>query len=91
MALINCTECKQISDRATSCPKCGPIAKPEAITIQETSKKLKLQTLMSACLIIIGVIITVCINRNSYEPAVIPSLIVLSGFFWFITNRIRIW
>lgn len=39
MALINCPECKaQISDKASSCPKCGnPMAQPPPFDYRKTS------------------------------------------------------
>lgn len=57
MALIKCPECsKDVSDKAPACPNCGaPIAAAsvdkkvgvDVTTIQETSKRLKAQMLLS--------------------------------------------
>lgn len=102
MALISCSECNhQVSDKAEACPKCGaPIASARETvaagthvrTVQETSKKFKLQTLISVSLIIVGVVwlITVFNNPQS-EPSAIPGLLIFVGFIWYIVNRFRIW
>ena len=66
MSLIHCSECNQeVSDKAETCPNCGaPIAAARETekagtqlkTVQETSKKFKLQTLISVLLIIVGTV-----------------------------------
>lgn len=102
MALISCPECEaQISDKAPTCPKCGaPISKkmdeegPETkvITVQETSKRLKSQVLLSTSVFIIGLIWFIAsINSDSSETAMIPFLLILIGIVWNIVTRIRIW
>ena len=102
MALINCSECNhEVSDKAESCPKCGaPIATArETIaagakirTVQETSKKFKLQTLISASLIIIGFVWVIgAANTPQSEPSSIPALIIFIGLIWYVVNRFRIW
>lgn len=102
MALISCSECNQeVSDKAEACPKCGaPIASArETIaagtqinTIQETSKKFKLQTLISVSLIIIGFIWLILVSNNPQsEPSSAPGLLIFIGFVWYIINRFRIW
>jgi lipoprotein signal peptidase len=101
MALINCNECSnKVSDKAPSCPKCGsPIANiQETIaagvslsTVQETSKKFKLQSLISALMIIVGVVLSVINAKNGQEISGISILLITSGFIWNIINRIRIW
>lgn len=68
MALINCPECsRQVSEMAAQCPDCGfPIyqstittGKPQAVTtIEQTDKKWKKAKLVSALLIIVGMIMT---------------------------------
>lgn len=100
MALISCPECTQeVSDKAEACPKCAaPIAgAQEAIaagtsvkTVQETSKKFKLQTLISVALMIIAIVIGVGedVDQDTLRGA---SICFVVGFFWYIINRMRIW
>jgi hypothetical protein len=71
MALVKCIECgSEISDRALSCPSCGcpsefaPVVsapvRPQAVRVSEvqfTSKRLKLYGLLSAVLVIAGIIV----------------------------------
>jgi uncharacterized membrane protein YvbJ len=66
MALVVCNECgEQISEFATSCPKCGfprrtgeqevsGIKAGAPIEIELTNKRLKLQSLIASLLVIIG-------------------------------------
>ncbi len=102
MALIKCSECDhEVSDKAEACPKCGnPIAAAREATaagtqiktIQETSKKFKLQTLISVSLIIIGVVwVWISRSTQSGEPLVIPLLMIVIGLVWYLVNRFRIW
>ena len=101
MALINCSECNhEVSDKAEACPKCGaPIAgAKESVaagtqikTIQETSKKFKLQTLISVSLIIIGVIWVIPMVNAPQSNPTIPILLICIGLIWYIVNRFRIW
>jgi len=110
MSLINCSECNNIvSTKAEMCPNCGnPIVGKKEFdvtgthvkTIQKTSKKFKIQTLLSTFLIIIGIIwgmIIICGQSQLQEPqqnynlVVVPSLFFNIGIIWYIINRIRIW
>lgn len=105
MALINCPECKtQVSDSAVSCPKCGtPIAEAKQFeaagssltTTQETSKKLKLHTLISALLIIVGFIAIFATAGpdadGNVEPSRFPPLMIMVGVVWYIVAKFRIW
>jgi len=102
MALINCGECNhEVSDKAEACPKCGaPIATARETsaagaqirTVQETSKKFKLQTLISVSLIIIGVVWLISVSNNPQsEPSAMPGLFIFIGLVWYIINRFRIW
>ena len=108
MALINCDECnKEVSDKAETCPQCGaPIANAletkaagsQIKTIQETSKKFKLHSIISGALFIIG---TAWMTQLGDTPpgstgsSLIAGLIAFSlmviGFLWFIINQLRIW
>jgi uncharacterized membrane protein YvbJ len=86
-----------VSGKAKSCPNCGiPIADiPDTMvtrghlnTIQETSKKFKLQSLLSTVLIILGVIWMFIATK---ETKTVSSLVTLVGIVWFITNKFRVW
>ncbi|MFT5234775.1 MAG: putative membrane protein YvbJ [Shewanella sp.] len=102
MALIKCSECNdEVSDKAEACPKCGaPIAGAretvaagtQVKTVQETSKKFKLQTLLSVLLLIIGFFLAISLsNGPQSEPSAIPGLLIFIGLIWYIVNRFRIW
>ncbi len=102
MALISCSECgHEVSDRAESCPKCGaPIAGAvEAVaagapirTIQETSKKFKIQALMSVGLVVVGFIWMASASSGSWSArSPVPGLLALIGLIWYTVNRFRIW
>ena len=104
MALINCPECrKEVSDAAPYCPNCGvPIAGAKEgkaagaklTTIQETSKKFKIHSLLSSLLVIIGVLlVAVPISglQEREEFFAIPIILILIGLFWLIITRFRIW
>jgi len=102
MALIKCRECNhEVSDKAEACPNCGaPVAAARETvaagtqirTIQETSKKFKLQTLISVSIIIIGVVWLMAVKDDPQsEPSVMPGLLIVVGSVWYIVNRFRIW
>ncbi|MGV0036567.1 MAG: zinc-ribbon domain-containing protein [Candidatus Azotimanducaceae bacterium WSBS_2022_MAG_OTU7] len=87
MTLISCGECNhEVSDKAEACPKCGaPIAAArEAVaagtqvkTVQETSKKFKLQTLISVSLIIIGFVWSITVPDTSQSESSAMSVLVM--------------
>src|SRR5690554_1631201 len=104
MALIACPECsKQVSDSAPSCPNCGvaiatahetKASGARLTTTQVTSKKLKLQSLISVVLIIVGVIGLFSSGANTPEgdtPPAWPFLFFTAGFVWYLVTRFRIW
>lgn len=104
MALVSCPECKhQVSNTAAACPQCGaPVAEASGskaagvplTTIQETSKKLKLNIVFSSTLFWIGLVWAFAINNaadQNVEPSVIPSFFVLVGIVWYLITRFRIW
>lgn len=102
MALINCPDCnKEISDKAPTCPGCGaPIAKDQEaagsgvahlITTQETSKHLKIHSLVSGAMMIIGFTWVIVATQANAEPSAIPSFMIGIGMIWYIVNRFRIW
>lgn len=100
MPLISCPECtKQISDMAPACPSCGvPVASVRESkgsgttlnTMQETSKKLKLQSVLSVSLMGLGVIL-IGATKDGGDPSTAGPLMLGGGLMWFIVNRIRIW
>lgn len=100
--LIKCPECsKQISDAAPSCPHCGiefasKAENSKIVTIQETSKRLKLHTLGAIFILLIGVVLLVFqvqANQATDNPEVspLPFLVIACGLGWFLVTRLRIW
>ncbi len=95
MALIKCPECSQeVSDKAASCPNCGvgivavketKAAGAPLTTTQLTSKKIKIQILLSIFIIIFGMVIT------AINYPVVGILTILGGIVWFIITKIRKW
>jgi hypothetical protein len=104
MALINCPDCdREVSSAAPSCPGCGaPIAGAaesratgaNITTVQETSKRLKLQMLMSVLLICGGVVWVIAASQ-SLQPTIVtsvgPTLMIVTGLCWYAISRFRIW
>ena len=98
MSLINCPECgKSVSDSAHSCPNCGlPIAGAREAhaagapltTVQETSKKLKLHTIIAVTAVSIGVVWLIAQGEQK-TPA--PVFVILGGLVWYFATRFRIW
>ncbi len=104
MALINCPECKkEVSDAAPTCPNCGvPIAGAkegkaagvQLTTIQETGKKLKIHSLLSSLLVIVGVlwaIVVISGKEQGVGVSLIPMIMFIIGFVWLVITRFRIW
>jgi len=104
MSLINCPDCGyQVSNNAECCPKCGyPIAGNKPIqansdkiqTIEQTSKKYKLQQLLSS-LLVIGSVIVLIVDSSGNKPtsgaAAFGILGLIVGFIWFIVVRFLTW
>ena len=104
MALIKCPECgAQVSSSAESCPKCAyPIAGGGSTqahgrkiqTVEQTSKRYKLQQLLST-LLIIGSVVVMIAGSSGNEPnsgaAAFGLLGLLVGLIWFITVRFMTW
>lgn len=63
------------------------------VTTQLTAKKFKLQSLLSALMILIGVSMVIHGSgpEGSESTVVWGCLIALFGFGWRIVNRVRIW
>ena len=103
MALINCPDCgKEISESAPACPGCGsPIAdRKEAVgsgvqhltTVQETSKKFKVHTMLSVTLLIVGIVLLFGdVQEPGSDPSPVPFAMVSIGLTWYLVNRFRIW
>ena len=109
MALIKCSECgREVSDKAESCPQCGaPIAsalETEAAgiklrTIQQTSKRLKMQILISAALFWGGIVWMIVVASSASRAGVPPSrvatviatLMILAGLVWYVVTKLRVW
>ena len=100
MALINCGECShEVSDRAESCPKCAaPIsgaldavaAGTQVKTIEETSKKFKLQSLLSIFLMLLSILIAT--NSDGSEGTMrLAAWLLVIGFTWYLVNKCRVW
>lgn len=105
MALIQCPECgAQVSSSAGSCPKCAyPIAGGGSTqahggkvqTIEQTSKPLKLQALLSALLTTVGfAVLLVALGLGPQPSGLVLALGTLSfvgGLIWFTFVRLLIW
>ena len=104
MALMNCPECNsQVSSVAVSCPHCGaPISSGgQAIgvpltTVQETSKRLKIQIILSSLMAIIGSMKffkgyffgDLYIDQSNF---LFTMFLFIGGTIWFLTTKFRIW
>ena len=104
MALINCPECKkEVPDAAPSCPNCGvPIAGAkegkaaggQLTTIQTTGKKLKIHSLLSALLVIMGffgTLVVMCGMEQGGKCVMAPVILFIIGFVWSVIARFKIW
>lgn len=100
MALITCGECNgQVSDQAATCPHCGaPVASARETsaagqpltTIQQTSKKFKLQTLLSISLVLFGLLFLWAESSSGQDGTIGGSLAAI-GLSWYLITRIRSW
>ena len=103
MALINCPECgKQVSDTAAACPNCGAPVGSESqsagaalVTTQETSKKLKLHTIISAIMFWIGIFGSYFVMKSHSTEYPINTLfffyLLAIGSIWYLYTKIKIW
>ena len=91
MALINCDECGfELSDKASACPKCGnPISSNEnnrqTLTVQETSKDLKLKLVIGMVVVFLGMIIAQYVNKT------LGFIIALCGLIYMFVVKVSIW
>lgn len=87
MALIQCPECKkEVSDEVSACPFCG---KPRSqakiiVTIEQTSKKWKVLTLISILTIVASVFVISEIGPTGL-------LLTFFGILLHIISRIGAW
>jgi len=105
MSLVQCKECsKEVSDKAVSCPHCGaPVvgaaesraAGARLTTTQGTSKKLKLQSVLSSALMLIGIVwlsmTLVAAEGGAVNDASTEMIILAVGLTWHLVTRLRIW
>jgi len=104
MSLIHCPECnREISSSAATCPGCGtPIAAAAdtlatgspLTTIQETSKRFKVQLLGAWALFITGVIWSFSSAKAvaaGGEVNTLPGFMVFGGVAWWVVTKFRIW
>lgn len=66
-------------------PKEGWDTDAKTVTIQTTSKSLKLQSVLSLLLMLIGAIWLIL------APGVVPALVTIAGATWKVVNRVQIW
>ncbi len=108
MAMTQCRECTHpVSSLASSCPHCGcPVSSAaeaaaigtQSTTIQQTSKRLKMHTILALLMIITGLLMVMqspSTPENNqgifgFSPS-LPALTVFSGIIWYIVTRCRIW
>lgn len=98
MSLIKCPECnKEISNTIDSCPHCGfklkKISnhyKEDIITIQQTSKKIKLNILMSTLIFIVSSLIGFVSIGNDKNPS-FWFFIAIVSLVWLIISSIKRW
>lgn len=94
MALTKCPECDtQVSDKADKCPNCAyPIAtqaSSKVQTIEQTGKKFKLQTLIGAILLVIG--IPTFFIADIVLGQIIGLALVLIGIIVVIIAKVSVW
>jgi hypothetical protein len=95
MPLIKCPDClNEVSDRAPSCPKCGaPISsenittQSNLVTTQETSKTLKLQSLIAGVAIAMGTLLTL----YGADAKPLGVILAAAGIVGYIVTRFRTW
>lgn len=99
MPLINCIDCgNPVSDRAATCPQCGgPMAQaakrsvppPAAhVTVEQTNKGLKGETLLAAVMAIVGILLVIMTEG----PLMMAGFFgVVGAFGWYLSIRARSW
>ena len=93
MALIKCEECAaEISDKSSSCIKCGCPVDAQVQVIEQTAKKYKGQMLAASGLVIISMF--GCMGgaaANSPGMTVFSTLCFAGGVVWFVSIRFLTW
>lgn len=94
MTLIDCPACgARISPNARACPRCGEPVQNDGptVTIQETAKGLKLQSLLSALLVIAGLLLAMLAAGEPGESPGLGLAMMGVGFVWFVVVRALTW
>jgi len=99
--LIKCPECSnEVSDKAEKCPKCAyPIAGGGSTqahggkiqTVEQTSKRYKLQQLLAIFLIVGSVIVMITGFSGGSNAGAFGMLGLIVGLVWYIGIRFVIW
>lgn len=100
MALINCPECNQeVSNLATECPKCAyPISGGgttqasggKVQTVEQTGKIYKLNKILSALFICVGICVVVVGFQTGSRPSIGIAMVAI-GFIWFCITSFLSW
>ena len=112
MGLVSCPDCNtRVSDAAPACPSCGrPIAgalggrayldpRPTGTvqTIERTGKGLKLASLLTVPLLLVGIVV-LCIGFSGNKPKdqspaaiAVGFLMVFGAICWYILVRFLTW
>ena len=98
MPLIKCPECgNQVSTLASTCPQCGvPINNEDSttssLTIQETSKQLKVYIIYSSLIFWFGLILLIwSLLREKSFVIGLSVFFLLIGCILFLITKLRIW
>jgi hypothetical protein len=97
MSLIKCPGCKkEISNTVETCPNCGyeiksNINKNKIVTIQKTSKKIKLNMLISIILFFASSIVGFIRVANNNNPYFWFSISIIALLWLIATNIFKWW
>ena len=58
-------------------------------TIQDASKKARVHTILSALIILIGLVLLIYMIRVESEPGALPLLLIVLGVGWWLITRAR--
>lgn len=87
--MIECPECSsKVSSNAPACPRCGNPLKAQ--TVEQTSKKWKMLTLIGGILLVVGLPILIYSQAGMYSPY--PAAIVAGlGLTMYLVARFGAW